>query len=274
MVFIYTTDLHGDVLKYEAVLKFAQEQKINLVHLGADLLPKGSGILSQQKKFINGYLKKYYKRCKDLGIDVLAFFGNDDIYTRKKYFLKYATLLDETPYSKNGYDFRAYGFVPDYPFGLKTACKLDYDGWKCPDPYLGRPLDCGPKGLEEIPDIEKYFIKKGTIENDLKNIHVITDKTIMATHAPPWSLDLDVCRGGRRVGSKSVYDWIKNEKPLVVLSGHIHESYDVSKVWKAKIGKTTVIQPGQLPDKTHIVVISVQNNEVVSELFLKGKETL
>jgi Icc-related predicted phosphoesterase len=30
-----------------------------------------------------------------------------------------------------------------------------------------------------------------------------------------------------------------------VLTGHIHESPQISHVWKANIGKTTIIQPGQ-----------------------------
>ncbi len=256
MQFLYATDLHGDIFHYENVLKTAQENKINLIHLGADLLPKGSGILKKQKKFIKGYLKTFYQRCDDLGIKIIAFFGNDDIYTRKKYFKKYASLLDETPYYKDGFEFKAYGYVPDYPFGLKTACKIDFPGWERP-PCLSIPLDCGFHGLEEIENVEKYFEDKGTIENDLKNIRV-TNKTIMAIHCPPWSLGLDVCLDGRRVGSKSVYDWISRKQPKMVLCGHIHESFYVSKIWKARIGETVVIQPGQFGNKTVITLIDTE----------------
>ena len=271
--FLYVTDLHGSIPKYLTIQKFAQEQKIDLIHLGADLLPKGSGILKEQKKFINGFLKDFYETCKKQNIDVLASFGNDDIYSRKPYFKKYATLLDEVPYQKNGYEFKAYGFVPDYPFGLKTACKLDYNGWVCPDPYISRPVDCGPTGdLIEIPDVKKYFAEKGTIEDDLKKIQA-ANNTIMAIHVPPYYSDLDVCVGGRRVGSKSVYDWIKKQQPLLCLSGHIHENYSVTKVWQNKIGKTLVIQPGQTPetsDTVRFVLIAIKaliDHEINAELI-------
>ena len=125
--FIYTTDLHGSIPMYETILDRALKENIKLIHLGADILPKGSGILEIQKKFVNGYLKSWYAKCLEKGIQVLAFFGNDDIYTRKKYFKKYGALLDETSVSIEGYEFKAYPYVQDYPFGLKTACK--WDSW-------------------------------------------------------------------------------------------------------------------------------------------------
>jgi Icc-related predicted phosphoesterase len=221
-----------------------------------------------QKKFVNGYLKKFYQRCKDKNIDILAFFGNDDLYPRKKYFKKYAALLDETPFVKNGYEFMAYPYVQDYRFGLKTACKLDYPGWACPEPYTQTPSDFTEKGRIVIGNTEEYFANKGTIEGDLRKIHA-TNKTIMAIHQPPWSLDLDVCRDGRRVGSVSVFDWIQREQPLLVLCGHVHESPQISHVWKANIGKTLVIQPGQWATlvgltteiKTTLVYIEISDTE-------------
>jgi len=260
--FVYTTDLHGDIIKYENVFNFAVEHNLKLIHLGADLLPKGSCMLENQKDFINKYLKGFYRRCNEKGIKVLAFFGNDDVWSRKKYFKKYAELLDEVPYEQDGYEFKAYGYVQDYPFGLKTACKLDHKGWVCPDPYISTPVDLSPTGgLQAIKgDIAEYFRKKGTIEGDLKKISV-TNKTIMAIHQPPWAVDLDVCRDGRRVGSKAVYDWIlKNPCIRLVLCGHIHESYEVTGAWKTCIGKTIVINPGQRTNVTVLALIEVASD--------------
>ena len=259
MIFLYGTDFHGSIQKYEAILHFAIEEDIKLIHLGADLLPKGSNMYEIQKKFVNGYLKEFYQRAKDNGIDILAFFGNDDIWSRKKYFLKYASLLDEVPYQKDGYEFKAYPYVPDYPFGLKTAVKLDSTGWKCPEAYLTAPVDFTDKGIVPILDINDYFLKKGTIEEDLRGVPV-DNKTIMAIHCPPCSVDLDVCYHGRRVGSKAIYDWIEKNSLKLVLCGHIHESPWVSKVWKAKVGNNLVIQPGQSEDRTTFVVIDIQDS--------------
>jgi uncharacterized protein len=36
------------------------------------------------------------------------------------------------------------------------------------------------------------------------------------------------------------------QQPLLALHGHIHESPVYSGIWKAQIGKTICIQPGQL----------------------------
>ena len=253
--FLYITDLHGDIPKYEKAYKACKEHDVKILHLGADLLPKGGGILHEQKRFINGYLKEFYRKCTEDGIQVLAFFGNDDLYTRKKYFRKYASLLDEAPVIIDGYTFSAYPYVLDYPFGLKSACKRDREGWKCPEPYLGRPIDVGDKGFEEITDIDSYFKAKGTIEDDLKALKG-GPKAVVAIHCPPEGVNLDVCQDGRRVGSKAVYDFIEREQPLCVLSGHIHESPECSGEWKATIGKTLVIQPGQyqISDLSYVIV--------------------
>jgi Icc-related predicted phosphoesterase len=268
MVFLYSTDLHGDLNKYEKVYQFAVEQDVKLIHLGADLLPKGSHIASEQKKFVKSDLKKFYHRCHERKIKVLAFFGNDDLYTRKKYFREYAELLDEYPYREDGYEFKAYGMVQDYPFGLKSACKLDFDGWRCPDPYISKPVEYTDKGWEEIKDVEKYFRDKGTIEADLREIHV-DNRTIMAIHQPPHALELDVCMDGRRVGSQSVFQWAKKEQPLILLCGHIHESYHVSGVWKINLGRTTVIQPGQMDNETTMVLINIDKGRVISQIIKK-----
>ena len=265
LTLVYGTDFHGNITKYEAIYNFAIEHDIKLIHLGADLLPKGSDMAQEQKRFIKGYLKDFYNRCFTRGITVLAFFGNDDLYALKPYFKQYASLLDDIPYSDSGYEFKAYGYVQDYPFGLKTACKLDYPGWKLSEPYLSDPVEYTDKGWEVIKDVEKYFKNKGTIEDDLRNINA-TNKTIMAIHQPPISLNLDVCIGGRRVGSKAVYDWIEKKQPRFVLCGHIHENHSVTGVWKANIGDTVVLQPGQKIDSTTVVMITLEEDRVESHL--------
>jgi Icc-related predicted phosphoesterase len=200
-------------------------------------------LLGIQKDFIKKYLSNFYSKCKEKDIEVMAFFGNDDLYTRKVHFRKIGSLLDETLFFKDGYEFKAYPYVQDYPFGLKTACKWDSDNWRCPDRYIHTPRDIDENGWIEITDIDKYFYQKNTIENDLSNIHA-TPKTIMAIHQPPSGMGLDVCINGRKVGSKAVQNWIQKEQPLLVLTGHIHESPQVTGLWKGNIGKTLVIQPG------------------------------
>lgn len=267
MIFIYATDLHGDIVKYNTILDFAIQENIKIIHLGADLLPKGSDILRSQKNFINGFLKKFYEKCRQNNIEVLAFFGNDDVYTRKKYFLKYASLLDEQPREIDNYYFKAYPFTCDHPFRLKTACKLDYRNWT--RPYVDYGVDVNESGFVQIENLDNYFEQKSTIEEDLSTFEV-TDTTIVACHMPPCSVELDVCGnklGNTRVGSQSIYNWIKQSQPCLVLCGHIHESYDISKTWKTYIGKTLVVQPGQIFGKTRFIVFSVVRSSILSNFM-------
>ena len=84
----------------------------------------------------------------------------------------------------------------------------------------------------------------------------------MAIHSPPNGHLLDVCFHGARVGSQSVRKWIEREQPLLVLCGHIHESPDISGSWSAEIGKTTVIQPGQTPNGTTMVLLDIHEGKV------------
>jgi len=272
MKFLYATDLHGKEKHYENVFNFAIENEINLIHLGADILPKGNDIFNTQKKFIKGFLKNFYTTCKRNDIEILTSFGNDDLYVWKENFRKYGKLLDEMKYFNYGeYDFKSYPYVLDYPFGLKAACKLDYSGWKCNEPYIGTPCDFDKNGYYIINDVEKYFRERTTIEEDLDKINV-DNKTIMSIHQPPHGLELDVCSNGKRVGSKSIYKWIEKTQPLLVLCGHIHESYSITGVWKTNIGKTVIIQPGQanwVEMSTTMVKIEILNDDIIASLIRK-----
>jgi len=165
--------------------------------------------------------------------------------------------------------------VPDYPFLLKTACKLDYRGWKRPKYLEGQPVYINKnRRLCAIFLIEEYFRNKSTIEEDLQEI-TGGDNCIISIHCPPYGLDLDVCKDGRRVGSASVYKWIEKEQPLLVLCGHIHESFEMSKIWKNTIGKTVIIQPGQSREKTHLVEIDIdEKSKITCKLHILTKGTL
>ena len=268
MRFLYCTDLHGDVQKYEAVIKYAIENDIKLIHLGADILPKGPNIQERQKKFIKVFLKVFYNECKKIGIDVLAFFGNDDLYSRKKYFKEYAQLLDEVPFEKEGYTFKAYGYVPDYPFGYKFWCRAEHENNLRIDPVqFCEPLILNKSNeFEVIEDYPKYLRNQNSICKSLftrtiniKNIQ----KSIWLIHAPPANLLLDVCADGRKVGSNTIYEFITNYQPLITIHGHIHESPEYNgNNWYHQENKTLCIQGGQIGFKLHYSIIDIENEEI------------
>ncbi len=63
-------------------------------------------------------------------------------------------------------------------------------------------------------------------------------KTILVTHAPPYKTKLDSLKV--HVGCKSVRKFIEEIKPILHISGHIHENKNMIDT----IGKTVVINPG------------------------------
>jgi Icc-related predicted phosphoesterase len=64
-------------------------------------------------------------------------------------------------------------------------------------------------------------------------------KLILMLHGPPYGNKTDLVES-EHTGNKSFRDFIKQEKPLLVVCGHLHENAGV----KDKIGKTIIINPG------------------------------
>lgn len=132
----------------------------------------------------------------------------------------------------------------EYSEGNKIIIKDTYEffgcSWVNPTPW---------DSPREEPD-EKLYIRLNKYWEKITD----PDKTILEIHAPPYQSTIDeaplldenfnpVIRSGQivkiPVGSKAVRRFIKEKQPLLVLSGHIHESPGF-----VKIGKTWVINPG------------------------------
>ena len=271
MKFLYATDLHGDETKFEKLFEISKDLNIDLIHIGADILPKDiDGCLNiyKQGDFIRGFLYQWYIKCLKNNINILMHFGNDDLLINKYLIERFYPLLGNKQQRIKNYTFKSYDYVLDNPFGLKDMCKLDYKGWRRPK-YIQKPVNISTYGYNygfsyDILDIKKYFKNKSTIEEDLSKTKA-GNRTIMSMHMPPYGLGLDVCGAGKRVGSKSVYDWIDREQPLLVLCGHMHESFKTSGIWKASIGNSLVLQPGQ-SEKLHFVEIHIKNHDIAAKL--------
>jgi len=69
MKIIYATDLHGVKEKFTKVLDLAKETQADIIHIGADILPKhpsGYIDIEIQSNFIKGFLKQWWQECKKL----------------------------------------------------------------------------------------------------------------------------------------------------------------------------------------------------------------
>ncbi|WP_455368454.1 metallophosphoesterase [[Eubacterium] cellulosolvens] len=62
---------------------------------------------------------------------------------------------------------------------------------------------------------------------------------ILISHCPPKDTKLDRTSTGIHAGSKSVRQFIESKKPLLVVTGHIHEARGID-----KIGETIIVNPG------------------------------
>jgi len=84
--------------------------------------------------------------------------------------------------------------------------------------------------------------KDKDFDNFIKeNKNKLKGKIILLTHAPPAYTKLDYLNWlGGHAGCASYQTFIKQYKPILALSGHLHENFRV----KQKIGKTLICNPG------------------------------
>ncbi len=64
-------------------------------------------------------------------------------------------------------------------------------------------------------------------------------KFVLVTHAPPYNTKIDKLMEGH-CGNESIRRFIEKTKPVLAISGHLHETEGISD----KIGKTKIINPG------------------------------
>lgn len=61
---------------------------------------------------------------------------------------------------------------------------------------------------------------------------------VLVTHQPAWNTKLDTA-GDRHTGSRAIREFIENHKPVLAVSGHMHEALGTD-----QIGPTTLVNPG------------------------------
>ena len=113
-----------------------------------------------------------------------------------------------------------------------------------------------------------YERSEEELVSDLRVISELEEKanTILLIHQPPKDTKLDRITAGAHVGSESIKSFIEENQPLVVISGHIHESFAID-----TIGRTVAINPGALIDGRYatLEVKKVNGEFIVTESILK-----
>lgn len=103
-----------------------------------------------------------------------------------------------------------------------------------------------------------FELDEETIYKMLKPIS--REGMILMVHAPAYGVN-DMIPSGANVGSRSIERIVKEFRPVLVLSGHIHEDYGVK-----HIDGTTFVNPGPAKDGMYAVV-EIDEGAVRAELF-------
>jgi len=257
MRILFVTDLHGNMAKYRRVFTDAIKHGVTAVVNGGDMLTLDGDLHGSQRDFIEGFLSPYFADYEKAEMYHFGFLGNDDLKIHDEVFdetcRKYKNIVNlaQRRFELNGYEFIGMNLVPDYPFRLKDRCRRDGPGYIFQEQF-GSGLLSTPEGFRELEDWPAYAAKLPAIEDELDALPKpgASGRTIYVIHAPPFGLGLDVINLGEKVGSQAVSRFINKKRPLLTLHGHIHESPAISGIWKAKIGETLCIQPGQTKANT------------------------
>jgi len=258
--FLYVTDLHGDRRKYERTLSLAVETGAWLVLNGGDMFPHGR-MQEDQGEFLREFLDPHFARYQEAGIRYFGFPANDDLRVHDPLFDEICSrypLVENIAGRKvaaGPYEFLGFNLVTDFPFRLKDRARMDDGAFAFPAQF-GTGVLSRPGEWEEIPDWKAYARTLPTIEEELAALPPPGDpsRAVYVIHGPPAGLELDVVRGGQRVGSPATARFIRTVRPRLTLHGHIHESPDESGVWMGRLGETVCIQPGQSASGLSVVV--------------------
>jgi Icc-related predicted phosphoesterase len=72
---------------------------------------------------------------------------------------------------------------------------------------------------------------------------------ILISHCPPKDTKLDRTATGIHAGSTSVRQFIESKKPVLVVTGHIHEARGID-----KIGETIIVNPGPAHMGRYVII--------------------
>ena len=84
---------------------------------------------------------------------------------------------------------------------------------------------------------------------------VLSTNWILCAHSPPFGTAIDLLFNGMHAGSKAIFKFIENYKPLVSIHGHIHEARGID-----KIGDTPILNLGPARSK-YCAIIEITSSK-------------
>jgi Icc-related predicted phosphoesterase len=259
MKILYTSDLHGETHLYQELLELSIPSSAEIIALGGDLLPsfppskRYEDMIPNQRLFIDQFLLPFFGKILETSPVQQIFLipGNWDLgypYLFREPIEGIIDLSQKIYRLENGYELIGYPFVPPTPFRPKDYEKMDDLEAPWPpqkNPSYVRISEQSDRFLSIDPHV--YLRERGTIREDLNRLTkpINYKKAIYIMHSPPFGTKLDLTEGGKSTGSRSIKVFIEENKPLLTLHGHIHESPEVSGAYIDRIGETLCVNPGQ-----------------------------
>lgn len=141
---------------------------------------------------------------------------------------------------------------PEFKIELKNADILIENSVKQFDElYLA-----GSGGGSKFTGTTPYERTDQELVSDLSQVKTLIEKKggtleglILVCHNPPHGTKTDRVAPLVHVGSKGITEFIKTYKPMLVISGHIHEAFGTD-----KIGETVLLNPGALIENRYAIV--------------------
>jgi Icc-related predicted phosphoesterase len=252
----FVTDLHGNVSAFRTLFRLISEERPGLVFIGGDLLSGGflkgavhnGDVLNQ---IIAEGLQAVRDELQDAYPHVFIIMGNDDPRSEEPILRKYDRrrlwhYINQKQFNCNGISVYGYSYVPPSPFLNKDWERYDVSA------YVDIGCISPEEGYRSVK-VSPTEIQTSTIQDDLQKLTEGRDlsNSVFLFHAPPYDTGLDRAPlDGRmidfvpldvHVGSIAIRRFIEERQPLVTLHGHIHESYELTGVWKQVIGNTVCL---------------------------------
>ncbi len=254
----FASDIHGSVRRYEKLLSLVADERPQIVLLGGDLLPSALMNATSSDEtdgdFLEGFLAPRLITLKsELGSGyprIFVILGNDDPRVNE-HEVQNMTVQGLWDYVHNrcikvgDHSLFGYSHVPPSPFLLKDWER--YDVSRYVDPGAVSPEE----GFRTVPPSSNT--RYATIKDDLALLTKgrSLDRGVFLFHAPPYKTNLDrAALDGKMVehvpldvhiGSIAIRRFIEEQRPLLTLHGHVHESARITGEWKDRIGRTTLL---------------------------------